>query len=176
LGGDVDRPVQEVHPQIAPAGGDEGGFVLVPRIEQVAGAGLDHRIQPEAGELPPQRGGLGGNARGEWVEVMVIEGERHAGVSELGDHLHRVTESVVAETVRAVGQVQAHVGETTFAAARSIGVTAVSAAAVPTRPARASRAACSGTIPWIPRLVAERTASAPGLAVASSCCRPTATP
>src|SRR5699024_73884 len=150
------------------------GLVLVPRIEQIAGAGLDHRIQPQPGQLPRQRGGLGANARGERVEMVMVEGECHAGVPELGDHLHRIAEAVVPETIRAVGQAQGHVGETTFAAARNSGVTALRAAAVPTRPARASSAACSGTMPWMPCRVAVRTAAAPGSAVASSCGRPTA--
>ena len=59
--------------------------VLVPRVEQVAGAGLDDHAEAERGQPVRHRGDPAGQPGRVRVEVVVVQGERDPVVAEVGE-------------------------------------------------------------------------------------------
>ncbi len=80
--------------------------MLAARVEQEAGAGLDHQGQPELLRQRADAGGPGGQVRAEGVQVVVVERERAAVVAEVGDQAQGVVEPVVGEAVGVVAVAQ----------------------------------------------------------------------
>lgn len=106
VGADRDRPAQELDPQRRVVV-QQGRGVLAPRVEQVAGPGLDHQPQVQFGE-PVAECRHPGRQRGrERVQVVVVEGQRHPLVAQVGDDPQGVVEPVVGEAVGAVAEPQA---------------------------------------------------------------------
>ena len=113
--------------------------MLVPRVEQVAGAGLDHDGQVELGQPARDRRRAGGEIRGERVEVRVVEGQRDPLVAQIGDHRQRVVQAMVGEPVGAVAK--SHVAATFRERRRARGKASATGSAARTDPFLARSAA-----------------------------------
>ncbi|GJE41972.1 hypothetical protein AEGHOMDF_1142 [Methylobacterium soli] len=109
-GADVDRPLQEADPAGARRGigRHQGRLVLVLRIEEEAGPRLDHGAEAEALQAARHPLGLPRPFLREGVEMVDVEGERHAVISGLGDQLEGVVQPVVGGPVGVVGEAERH--------------------------------------------------------------------
>ena len=88
--------------------GDEGRLVLGTRIEQEAGAGLDHRAEAQLLQPLGEAFGPRDPILGEGIEMVVVEGEGDAAVAVRRHQLQRVVEAVRSAAVGVVGEAQAH--------------------------------------------------------------------
>ena len=97
---------EEVEPDRAllGRGADERRLVFAAQVEDEARAGLDYAAHPVAGQLPGQSRDAHrqfGRAR---VEVVDVECECHAAITEIGEDLDGVLEPVVGEAVGVVAE------------------------------------------------------------------------
>ena len=72
-------------------------------VEHEARVRLDDAREPELVEPRAEALGAGPQARGQRVEVHVVEGERDAVVARVAQELQRIVEPVLGETARDIG-------------------------------------------------------------------------
>ena len=86
VGGDVDRPAEKIDPPGAAGrvGGHQRRLVLGARVEQEAGAGFDDAAKMPLSQLSGDSFTLSGNVGVVRIERSVIERDRHALVTDLG--------------------------------------------------------------------------------------------
>lgn len=77
--------------------------MLHPRVEQVAGAGLHHRLQAQLAQLRRHAVelGLAGRHR---IEVAGVRRDRHRLVAMLGQQLQGIVEAMVLQAVGLVAE------------------------------------------------------------------------
>lgn len=152
-------------------GVEQAGAVLLARVQDVPGAGLDGHREAQFREASGDAGGAGGEAGGERVVVHVVEGQSHAVVAEAGEEGEGVVEAEVGEAVGAIAEAErggggGHVALTFFPARRASGTSARVASAPPRAPARAERAAWRGIMARMPPPTARWVSGGEGLSAA----------
>ncbi len=103
---DPDRPPQQLQAAPPVLGRNQGGTVLVPRIEQIPGTRFDHDSETGRGEPVPHPVDLPGEVSVERVEMLMIKSQGYAVVSETLQHRDDVLETMVGEAVGAVTEAQ----------------------------------------------------------------------
>ena len=106
VGGDLDGPDE----QVGAAGAlvrvrvEEGRAVLAPRVEYVAGAGLDGDAQAEFVQSAGEFVCAGSEVGGQRVQVHVVERQTDAVVAEVGEEGEGVVQAEVGQAVGAVAR------------------------------------------------------------------------